>query len=71
MALDPKLVARIVARPKDDAPRLVLADKLTEAGDPRGEFIVCQCLLVDPHLPPARRLELRTRSAALAAHAFP
>jgi uncharacterized protein (TIGR02996 family) len=65
MALDPKLLARVVARPKDDAPRLVLADKLTEAGDPRGEFIVCQCLLMDPHLPPARRLELRTRSAAL------
>ncbi|MCX5743650.1 MAG: TIGR02996 domain-containing protein [Proteobacteria bacterium] len=30
------------AAPDDDAPRLVLADFLTERGDPRGEFIMLQ-----------------------------
>jgi len=32
----------IFARPSDDAPRRVLADWLSEHGDPRGEFISCQ-----------------------------
>lgn len=37
-----ELLAAVLARPSDDAPRLVLADLLTEQGDPRGEFIGCQ-----------------------------
>ena len=33
----------IIARPDDDAPRLIYADYLEEQGDPRGEFIRLQC----------------------------
>jgi uncharacterized protein (TIGR02996 family) len=65
MALDPTLMAEIVAHPNDDAARLVLADKLSEAGDPRGEFIVVQCMLAARGLPPPRTLELRRRADAL------
>jgi uncharacterized protein (TIGR02996 family) len=35
-------VQQILANPDDDAPRLVYADALLEAGDPRGEFIRVQ-----------------------------
>jgi uncharacterized protein (TIGR02996 family) len=34
-----KLLAAIRAEPDDDDPRLVLADYLTDRGDPRGEYI--------------------------------
>lgn len=33
----------VYAAPEDDAPRLVLADLLTQKGDPRGELISLQC----------------------------
>ncbi len=33
----------VYANPDDDSARLVLADALTERGDPRGEFISLQC----------------------------
>ena len=36
------LLEEIRGSPSDDAPRLVLADLLTELGDPRGEFIARQ-----------------------------
>jgi uncharacterized protein (TIGR02996 family) len=36
------LLDAIRAAPADDAPRMVLADLLSELGDPRGEFIACQ-----------------------------
>lgn len=36
------LRAQILEKPEDDAPRDVLADLLTERGDPRGEFIAIQ-----------------------------
>jgi len=39
------LLAEIVARPDDDAPRAVYADLLTERGDPRGELIALQLAL--------------------------
>ncbi len=49
MALDldrlTQLVAAAVESPHDDAPRLVLADHLTDRGDPRGELIQLQCSL--------------------------
>jgi uncharacterized protein (TIGR02996 family) len=48
------LFAEVLARPDDEAPRLVLADRLIEAGDPRGEFIQLQCAA-------ARRPTLRPR----------
>jgi uncharacterized protein (TIGR02996 family) len=37
-----ELLARVYADPADDAVRAVLADLLTERGDPRGEFISLQ-----------------------------
>jgi uncharacterized protein (TIGR02996 family) len=36
------LYAAVYAAPDDDAPRAVLADALTDAGDPRGELIALQ-----------------------------
>jgi uncharacterized protein (TIGR02996 family) len=36
------LYEAVYANPDDDGPRLVLADALQEAGDPRGEFIALQ-----------------------------
>ena len=39
------LLADILANPDDDGPRLVLADWLSQRGDPRGELISVQCLL--------------------------
>lgn len=38
-------LAEILARPEEDAPRLVYADWLEEQGDPRAEFIRLQCQL--------------------------
>jgi uncharacterized protein (TIGR02996 family) len=55
----------VLARPTDDAPRLVLADALTESGDARGELIVVECLLADRGLNPGRRAHLRRRAQAL------
>lgn len=43
--LDEELLAAVLAEPEDDGPRLVLADWLTDRGDPRGEFIQIQCTL--------------------------
>ncbi len=40
-----QLLAEVIAEPRSIAPRLVYADALLEAGDPRGEFIQLQCAL--------------------------
>lgn len=40
-----RFLADVLARPDEDAPRLVFADWLTRQGDPRGEFIVTQIQL--------------------------
>lgn len=37
-----ELLARVLAAPDDDGPRLVLADLLLERGEPRGRFIALQ-----------------------------
>ena len=37
-----ELLAEVLADPEADAPRMVYADWLTQAGDPRGEFIALQ-----------------------------
>jgi uncharacterized protein (TIGR02996 family) len=37
-----ELLAQVIAKPEDDAPRLVLADALLERDDPRGELISLQ-----------------------------
>ncbi|HLL25502.1 MAG TPA: TIGR02996 domain-containing protein [Kofleriaceae bacterium] len=41
----PTLREEIYTSPDDDAPRLVYADQLIDAGDPRGTFIAQQCAL--------------------------
>jgi len=53
-----ELIAQIRAAPKDDAPRLVLADKLTEQGDPWGEIIALSCRLAAE---PDEQLEAQLR----------
>ena len=40
-----RLLADILANPDDDGPRLVLADWLSQRGDPRGELINVQCAM--------------------------
>lgn len=42
MTTTAELLQRVYEAPFDDAPRLVLADHLQQAGDPRGEFITLQ-----------------------------
>ncbi len=56
------LFEAVRARPGDDEPRLMLADFLTEQGDPRGEFIAVQCELAAGS---SREAELLEREAAL------
>lgn len=45
----------VLAAPRDDGPRLVYADWLTERGDPRGEFITVQCALARAPSPKLRK----------------
>lgn len=59
------LLAAVLARPEDDAPRMVLADALASAGEPRGELILVQCRLTSRTLSPSLRAELRRRERAL------
>jgi uncharacterized protein (TIGR02996 family) len=41
MKTDDQLLAAVLSAPDDDAPRLVYADRLIQAGDPYGEYIAC------------------------------
>lgn len=54
-------VQEVRANPSDDFPRLIFADYLEEAGDPRGELIRVQVALANlpPGEPDRRELELR------------
>src|SRR5688572_1419318 len=54
-------VQEVRARPHEDTPRLIFADYLEEAGDPRGELIRVQVQLarLDPGDPERRSLEIR------------
>lgn len=49
------LVEAILAAPEDDAPRLVWADALLEAGDVRGEHVILQCERARTGKPPGAR----------------
>lgn len=62
--LDPELLAAVLARPLDDAPRLALAEALQKSGDPRGAFIFAQCRLAGRGLPPDVRAKLKAEAAA-------
>jgi uncharacterized protein (TIGR02996 family) len=48
---EPTLLAAIAADPDDDGPRIVYADWLLQAGDPRGELIAIQCALARGRTP--------------------
>lgn len=52
------LLAAVHAAPGEDSPRLVLADALSEQGDPRGEFITLQFAHAGGELTLARREHL-------------
>ena len=54
-------IAEIRALPRDDAPRLIYADYLDDAGDPQGELIRVQVALshLAPGDPERREFELR------------
>lgn len=47
-AMRERLLADVLANPRDDGPRTVLADWLGERDDPRGELIVLQLALARP-----------------------
>jgi uncharacterized protein (TIGR02996 family) len=52
----------ILAAPEDDAARRVLADELTDRGDPRGEFIQVQLELESASSPRREELEKRVKT---------
>jgi uncharacterized protein (TIGR02996 family) len=54
------LIAAVAADPDDDGPRIVYADWLQQAEDPRGELIAIQCTLARTRTP-----ELAVRERAL------
>lgn len=58
------LYAAIYGDPDDDAPRHVLADYLSDRGDPRGEFISLQLARGRKRIGLARELELLQANAA-------
>jgi len=60
-----ELLAAIIANPDDDAPRLVLADWLSQQGEPRGELIVVACTLTHDDVPIGVRRQLLKRHEAL------
>src|SRR5580700_9385962 len=63
------LTAAVLQAPREDAPRLRLADSLTAQGDPRGEFIRLQIELARPGLAEEAADQLAQRERELlAAH---
>ncbi len=58
-----RLLAAIYEAPHDDAPRIVYADVLAEADDPRGEFITLQLARAADGSPPTRREKQLLRDA--------
>lgn len=62
-SLDPGLLAGVLARPLDDAPRLAVAEALRAQGDPRGDFITLQCRLASTSIAPDRRADLKRECA--------
>lgn len=66
-ALRKALEDAILDNPSDTASHAAYADLLTEAGDPRGEFIQLHLTLEDDSMSQKRRSELSLRAAALLA----
>ena len=65
MKYDEAFVQEIRANPKDDIPRLILADFLEEAGDPHSKLIRVQVELAKLHANDVRRIELEERETDL------
>jgi uncharacterized protein (TIGR02996 family) len=61
------LLTEVIADPRSIEPRLVYADALLEAGDPRGELIHVQCALETLHADDPARAKLEARAADLLA----
>ncbi len=59
------LMKEVLASPDDDTPRMVLADVLSQAGEPQGELIVVQCELANMAPGDPKRAELVRRERAL------
>lgn len=68
MSEEAELLAKVLAAPDDDGPRLVLADFWTSKGDPRGEFVTLQCRLAAAKDDEARRKLRIAENKLLAAH---
>jgi uncharacterized protein (TIGR02996 family) len=69
MAIEDAFLHDILARPDEDAPRLIYADWLEERNNPRGEFIRVQCALARLAAEDPRRWPLERRERELlAAH---
>lgn len=66
-AVGTDLVEELVSRPDDVELRLVISDRLQDAGDPRGELMAVQCALAAAASGEDRE-RLRDREAALLAH---
>jgi uncharacterized protein (TIGR02996 family) len=60
-----ELIAAVIAAPDDDGPRQVMADWLTEVGDPQGELILLQLSLAKPELDENERESASERSRAI------
>ncbi len=65
MAIEDAFLHDILARPDDDAPRLIYADWLEEHNNPRGEFIRVQCALAQLAPEDPRRWPLEQREREL------
>src|SRR5262245_58194484 len=64
------LALELVSRPDDIELRLVIADRLQDAGDPRGELIAVQCALAEAR-DPGERARLRARETELVRGGLP
>ncbi len=65
MGIEDAFLHDILARPDDDAPRLIYADWLDERNNPRGEFIRVQCALAQLSEEDPRRWPLEQREGEL------
>jgi uncharacterized protein (TIGR02996 family) len=68
MNLQNAFLQDIKEHPGDDAPRLILADWLTEQGDPRGEFLRLDVQRLRLDVGDPRRAELRRREEEVLEH---
>ncbi|MFT3706815.1 MAG: TIGR02996 domain-containing protein [Archangium sp.] len=68
MSEEAELIAKVLADPDDDGPRMVIADFWQSKGDPRGEFVTLQLRLAAAKDDDARRKIRIAENKLLAAH---